>query len=124
MTRTLGDAAAEFGGAHARRLAVQYLTDRVGPWLEGRYTESVGRDLFAAASQLVYLCGWMVQDESGDDRHQGLAQRYYAHAFALAEEAGDAEPAATALRGMATQAIDLGPRGQAVALRLSERCVG
>ncbi|MGW4271780.1 tetratricopeptide repeat protein [Streptomyces seoulensis] len=123
MTRTLGDTAAEFGGAHARRMAVQYLTGNVGPWLEGRYTEATGRQLFAATSQLVHLCGWMVQDEGNDDHHQGLAQRYYAHAFALAEEAGDAELAATALRGMAVQAIDLGPRGRAVALRLSERCV-
>ncbi|QGV82827.1 tetratricopeptide repeat protein [Streptomyces ficellus] len=123
MTRTLGDTAAEYGGAHARRLAVQYLADNVGPWLNGRYTENTGRALFAAASELVHLCGWMVQDEGNDDHHQGLAQRYYAHAFALAEEAREPEPAATALRGMATQAIDLGPRGRAVALRLSEKCV-
>lgn len=123
MTRTFGDAAAEYGGAHVRQLAVQYLTTSVGPWLEGRYAEATGRDLYAATSELVHLCGWMAQDEGGDDHHQGLAQRYYAHAFALAEEAGAAELAATALRGMATQAIDLGPRGRAVALRLSERCV-
>ncbi|MEW2412625.1 tetratricopeptide repeat protein [Streptomyces sp. NPDC046866] len=123
MTRTLGDTAAEVGGAHARQLAVHYLTTTVGPWLDGRYTEATGRALFAATSQLVHLCGWMAQDAGGDDHHQGLAQRYYAHAFALAEEAGDAELSATALRGMATQAIDLGPRGRAVALRLSERCV-
>lgn len=123
MTRTFGDTAAEFGGAHARQLAVQYLTGNVGPWLGGRYTEATGRELFAATSQLVHLCGWMVQDEGNDDHHQGLAQRYYAHAFVLAEEAKDAELAATALRGMAIQAIDLGPRGRAVALRLSEKCV-
>ncbi|TQK51886.1 tetratricopeptide repeat protein [Streptomyces sp. SLBN-118] len=123
MTRTLGDTAAEFGGAHARQLAVQYLTGNVGPWLEGRYTEATGRELFAATSQLVHLCGWMVQDEGNDEQLQGLAQRYYAHAFALAEEAEDAELAATALRGMAMQAIDLGRRGRAVALRLSEKCV-
>ncbi|WP_406365569.1 tetratricopeptide repeat protein [Streptomyces sp. NBC_01546] len=123
MTRTFGDAAAEYGGAHVRQLAVRYLTSSVGPWLDGRYSEATGRGLYAATSELVHLCGWMAQDEGGDDHHQGLAQRYYAHAFALAEEAGAAELAATALRGMATQAIDLGPRGRAVALRLSERCV-
>jgi tetratricopeptide (TPR) repeat protein len=123
MTRALGDAAAESGGAHVRQSAVRYLTESVDTWLNGRYTEATGRALFAAASQLVHLCGWMAQDEGGDDHHQGLAQRYYAYAFALAEEAGDAEAAATALRGMAVQAIDLGARGRAVALRLSERCV-
>ncbi|WP_431043344.1 tetratricopeptide repeat protein [Streptomyces sp. P1-3] len=117
MTQRLGDAAAELGGGHARHLAVRYLTEDVGPWLEGTYTENTGRALFAASSQLVHLAGWMAQDEGND----GLAQRYYAHAYRLAAEAGDVELSATALRGLAVQAIDLGHR--AVALRISEKCV-
>ncbi|MEU0370860.1 tetratricopeptide repeat protein [Streptomyces sp. NPDC006283] len=119
MTKTLGDAAAELGGGHARHLAVRYLTEDVGPWLEGAYTERIGRALFAETSQLVHLAGWMAQDEG----NEGLAQRYYAHAYRLAAEAGESELAATALRGLAVQAIELGPRYHAVALRLSERCV-
>ncbi|MCZ4096097.1 tetratricopeptide repeat protein [Streptomyces sp. H39-C1] len=119
MSQVLGDAAAELGGGHARHLAVRYLIEDVGPWLNGNYTEKTGRDLFAATSQLVHLAGWMAQDEG----NQGMAQRYYAHAYRLAAEAGDPELSATALRGLAVQAIDLGPRFHAVALRLSERCV-
>ncbi|MGV9848266.1 tetratricopeptide repeat protein [Streptomyces sp. NPDC003442] len=119
MTKALGDTAAELGGGHARHLAVRYLTEDVGPWLNGTYTQPTGRDLFAVTSQLVHLAGWMAQDEG----NQGMAQRYYAHAYALAAEAGDAELSATALRGLAVQAIGLGPKFGAVALRLSETCV-
>lgn len=117
MTKVLGDAAAELGGGHARHLVVRYLTEDVAPWLNGSFTDSTGRELFAAASQLVHLAGWM----AGDEGNQGLAQRYYAHSYRLAAEAGDAELSATALRGMAVQAIDHGHR--AAAVRLSEECV-
>ncbi|MFJ4680848.1 tetratricopeptide repeat protein [Kitasatospora sp. NPDC088783] len=117
MTRSLGDAAAELGGGHARHLAVRYLHDDVSTWLDGTWTEAVGRELFAATAQLVHLAGWMAQDEG----NQGAAQEYYAHSFRLASEAGDAELAATALRGLAVQAIDLGFR--ATAVRVAEDCV-
>lgn len=121
MVKALGDSAAEFGGGHARHLAVRYLTDDVAPWLNGKYTEATGRELFAATSQLVHLAGWMAQDEGSAPEHQGRAQRYYAHAYRLAAEAGDPELSATALRGMAVQAIDLGYRAEAV--ELGEACV-
>lgn len=117
MVRALGDAAAELGGGHARHLAVRYLTEDVDRWLNGTWTEIIGRDLYAATSQLVHLAGWMAQDEG----NQGLAQQYYAHSYRLAAEAGEAELAATALRGLAVQATDLGYR--AAAVRLSEACV-
>ncbi|MFE5595079.1 tetratricopeptide repeat protein [Streptomyces sp. NPDC056549] len=119
MTKALGDTAAELGGGHARHLVVRYLTDDVDRWLNGTYTEATGRALYSATSQLVHLAGWMAQDEG----NQGMAQRYYGHAYALAAEAGDPELSATALRGLAVQAIDLGPKFGAVARRLSERCV-
>ncbi|WP_165953968.1 hypothetical protein [Streptomyces sp. 8K308] len=57
---------------------------------------------------------------AGDEGNQGLARRYYAHSYRLAAEAGDAELSATALWGMAVQAIDHGHRA---AVRLSEECV-
>ncbi|MBB4926210.1 tetratricopeptide repeat protein [Kitasatospora kifunensis] len=117
MSTSLGDAAAELGGGHARHLAVRYLHDDVAPWLDGTWTEAVGRELFAATAQLVHLAGWMAQDEGNQD----AAQQYYAHSFRLASEAGDPELAATALRGLAVQAIDLGFR--ATALRVAEDCV-
>ncbi|MEV7170014.1 hypothetical protein AB0O18_09990 [Streptomyces sp. NPDC093224] len=74
------------GGGHARHLAVRYLTQDVAPWLEGRFTEATGRDLFAATSQLVHLAGWMAQDEGDAPELRGLAQRCYAHSFRLAVE--------------------------------------
>ncbi|MFJ8478259.1 tetratricopeptide repeat protein [Kitasatospora sp. NPDC094011] len=117
MTKSLGDAAAELGGGHARHLAVRYLHDDVAPWLDGTWTVAVGRELFAATAQLVHLAGWMAQDEGNQD----AAQQYYAHSYRLASEAGNAELAATALRGLAVQAIDLGFRPTAV--RMAEECV-
>ncbi|MEU8139492.1 tetratricopeptide repeat protein [Streptodolium elevatio] len=117
MTKVLGDAAAEIGGGHARHLVVRYLTEDVSRWLSGTFSQATGRELFAATAQLVHLAGWM----AGDEGNHGLAQKYYAHSYRLANEAGDAELSATALRGMAVQAIDLGHR--AAAVRLSERCV-
>ncbi|MFE7314002.1 tetratricopeptide repeat protein [Streptomyces sp. NPDC057555] len=116
MTTALGDAASELGGGHARHLAVRYLIDDVKPWLDGAYTEKVGRELFAAASQLLQLIGWMARDAG----EQGLSQCYHVHSFKLAAEAGDNELAATALRGLADQAIDLGHVPAAV--RLAEAC--
>ncbi|MFJ6661272.1 tetratricopeptide repeat protein [Streptomyces sp. NPDC091377] len=116
MTTTLGDAASELGGGHARHLAVRYLTVDVKRWLHGRYTDTVGRELFAATSELVHLIGWMARDEG----NQGLSQRYNVHSYKLAAEAGENELAATALRGLADQAIDLGHIPTAV--RLAEAC--
>ncbi|MEU5427426.1 tetratricopeptide repeat protein [Streptomyces olivoreticuli] len=121
MVKALGDSAAELGGGHARHLAVRYLTDDVAPWLNGKYTEATGHELFAATSQLVHLAGWMAQDEGNDPEHQGRAQQYYAHAYRLAAEAHDPELSATALRGLAVQATDLGFRAEAV--QLGEACV-
>lgn len=116
MTTTLGNAASELGGGHARHLAVRYLTMDVKRWLDGRYTEKVGRELFAATSELVHLIGWMARDEG----NQGLSQQYHLHSYRLASEAGENELAATALRGLADQAIDLGHIPTAV--QLAEAC--
>lgn len=117
MIKTLGDAASELGGGHARHLTVRYLTEDVQRWLDGSYTEAVGRELFAATAELVHLAGWMAKDEG----NEGLAQRYYVHSFRLAAEAGEHEAAATALRGLAEQAIDLGHLASGI--RLAEGCV-
>ncbi|MEU3633032.1 tetratricopeptide repeat protein [Streptomyces fradiae] len=116
MTTTLGDAASELGGGHVRHLAVRYLTVDVKRWLDGRYTDRVGRELFAATSELVHLIGWMARDEG----NQGLSQKYHLHSYRLAAEAGENELAATALRGLADQAIELGHIPTAV--RLAEAC--
>ncbi|QDY81220.1 tetratricopeptide repeat protein [Streptomyces qinzhouensis] len=119
MVQVLGDSSAEYGGGHVRHLAISYLTDNVGPWLEGRYTEAVGRELYAATSRLAHLIGWMSQDQD----HEAAARHYYVHAYRLAGEAGEPEIAATALRGLAVQAMEIGPRQYARALALAEKCV-
>ncbi|MFI0219079.1 tetratricopeptide repeat protein [Streptomyces lydicus] len=121
MVKTLGDSASDLGGGHARHLAVRYLTQNVAPWLDGRFTEATGRELFAATSQLVHLAGWMAQDEGETPELRRLAQSFYARSFRLAAEAGDRELSATALRGLAVQCVDLGYRAEAV--QLSEACV-
>jgi transcriptional regulator with XRE-family HTH domain len=117
MYKILGDTASELGGGHARHLVVRYLTDDVARWLGGTFTEQTGKQLYSAASQLTHLAGWMAQDEG----LHGLAQQYYGHAFRLAEEADEPDLAATALRGLAAQAMDL--RHHAAAVRFADACV-
>ncbi|RLK57958.1 hypothetical protein CLV68_4048 [Actinokineospora cianjurensis] len=110
MTTALGDTASELGGAHARHLVVRYLVDDVGRWLDGTYSEAVGRELVTATAELVHLAGWMARDAG----ETGIAQRYYLHSYRLANEAGAPEVAATSLRGLADQALDLGYKGMAL----------
>ncbi|WP_197363586.1 tetratricopeptide repeat protein, partial [Streptomyces clavuligerus] len=119
MVTVLGDSSAEYGGGHARHLAVSYLTHNVGPWLNGRYTETTGRGLYAATSRLAHLIGWMSQDED----NEAAARDYYVHAWRLAEEAGDAELAAIALRGLTVLAVGQGPRRSGRALALAHKCM-
>ncbi|MFE7131395.1 tetratricopeptide repeat protein [Streptomyces sp. NPDC057638] len=123
MVKVLGDSAAEYGGGHVRHLAIGYLTHNVGPWLEGRYTETTGRQLYAATSRLSHLIGWMSHDHTDTSGTTATARAYYTHAYRLADEADDPELAATALRGLAVQAMDLGPRHHPTALALAEKCV-
>lgn len=59
MTTELGDAASETGDGHARHLVVRYLTIDVQRWLDGKYTDPVGRELFASTSRLIQLIGWI-----------------------------------------------------------------
>jgi tetratricopeptide (TPR) repeat protein len=116
MTTELGNAASETGGGQVRHLAMGYLRTDVRRWLAGRYTNPVGRELFAATSQLLQLIGWMARDEGID----GLSRRCHLRSFRLAAAVGENELAATALRGLADQAIGLGH--MAVAVRLAEAC--
>ena len=81
-----------------------------------RQLVKTGRDLFAATSELVHLIGWMARDEG----NQGPSHKYHLHSYQLAAEAGENELAATALRGLADQAIDLGHITTAV--RLAQAC--
>ncbi|MFC9798032.1 Tat pathway signal protein [Streptomyces bacillaris] len=102
-----------WGGAGGRAPLVQYLCTDLATYLGGSFPdERVRRDLFAAAAELTYLCGWMSFDAS----HHGAAQKYYTLAVRLAAEADDAPLAGHILRAMAHQAVDLGHVKQAVDL--------
>jgi hypothetical protein len=93
-----------FGGGRARPTVVRYLHDEVAPLLrEGRYSESVGRELFTAAAELTRLAGWMAYDL---EQH-GLAQRYLIQALRLAREADDHGLGGEILAGMSHQAVYL-----------------
>src|SRR5215831_5653719 len=102
-----------FGGARARSTVVRYLHDEVGPLLhDGRYSETVGRELFTAAAELTRLAGWMAYDL---EQH-GLAQRYLIQALRLAREAEDQAFGGEILAGMSHQAVYVGRADDALDL--------
>jgi hypothetical protein len=93
-----------FSGGRARATVVRYLHDEVGPLLhDGRYSETVGRELFSAAAELTRLAGWMAYDL---EQH-GLAQRYLIQALRLAREADNYALGGEILAGMSHQAVYL-----------------
>lgn len=93
-----------FGGDHARQSVIQYLSREVSPLLTGRYTEAVGRALFATVAEATLLAGWM----SYDAGHHGLAQRYFLQALRLAQDGDDRRLAGSVLSAMSHQATFLG----------------
>jgi tetratricopeptide (TPR) repeat protein len=101
------------GGGHARTAVAQYLTTDVSAFLNAAFPDrTVRQDLFSAASELAYLCGWMAFDNS----EHAIAQHYFAVALKLAAEADDPPMAGHILRAMAHQAVDLGHHTQALEL--------
>ncbi|MEV4383560.1 hypothetical protein [Streptosporangium sp. NPDC049644] len=108
------------GGGYALSWLEQYLTIEVDPLLQGRYSDSVGRELFNVSAALTDMAGWMAMDAG----HQGLAQRYYIQAAALAKHSGDTAYGAYVLGNMATQALFLGETRTAVRLARSARDTG
>jgi hypothetical protein len=93
------------GGGHARTAVVQYLTSDVASYLRGVYADNrVRQEMFAAASELAYLSGWMAFDNT----EHPTAQAYFTLAVKLAAEADDPPMAGHVLRAMAHQAVDLG----------------
>ncbi len=93
-----------FGGGHARHALIQYLADDVERLLLGRYTDSVGRELFCAAAEATRLAAWMSYDSGA----HGLAQRYFVQALGLAEAGTDRLLAGSILDAMSHQATFLG----------------
>lgn len=103
MTERIADILDELGGGHARPMAAAFLVNTVAPYLRADGTEAVKKSMLAAASDLVYLTGWMAMYEKA----HGLGQRYYVQALDLAGAAEDRVTYCRTLRGMALQAANL-----------------
>ncbi|WP_200301389.1 hypothetical protein [Streptomyces adelaidensis] len=103
MTERIADFLDELGGGHARPMAAAFLVNTVAPYLRADASEAVKKDMMAAASDLVYLTGWMAMYEKA----HGLGQRYYTQALELAGAAEDHVTYCRTLRGMSLQAANL-----------------
>ncbi|MEU6389935.1 hypothetical protein [Streptomyces sp. NPDC046939] len=108
-TARIADILDEDGAGHARPMAAAYLVNTVSPWLRAQAATDVASSMRAAASDLVYLTGWMAMYEAD----HAAAQRWYLKALALADEAGDHVTYCRTLRGMSLQMTSLrkGSRG-------------
>ncbi|UGY92897.1 hypothetical protein [Streptomyces gobiensis] len=104
MTERVADILDELGGGHARPMAAAFLVNTVAPYLKASASETVRKDMLSAASDLVYLSGWMAMYE----REHGLGQNYYLKALTLAGAAEDHITYCRTLRGMSLQASNLG----------------
>lgn len=103
MTERIADILDELGGGHARPMAAAFLVNTVAPYLRAGASEAVKKSILSAASDLVYLTGWMAMYE----RAHGLGQRYYVQALELAGAAEDHVTYCRTLRGMSLQAANL-----------------
>lgn len=112
MTATFAELDNRLGGGRVRTAVVQFLHNEVSSLLCGTYSETMGKELFAATAELTKLAGWMAYD---DERH-GLAQRYLIQALRLAETADDHALSAEILAAMSHQATYVGRPSDAVDL--------
>ncbi|MEU1120693.1 MULTISPECIES: hypothetical protein [unclassified Streptomyces] len=102
-TTRIADILDEDGAGHARPMAAAYLVNTVGPWLRAQASGDVAAGIRAAASDLVYLTGWMAMYE----KDHAAAQRWYLKALDLADEAQDHVTFCRTLRGMSLQMTSL-----------------
>jgi hypothetical protein len=112
MCSAFADADRRLGGGHARRALICYADDVATPLLAGRYTDQIGRQLFAAVARLCDIAGFMCFD-SGD---QGLGQKYFITALRMAKTSGDQALGAHILTDMSMQAQHQRHAHEAVAL--------
>jgi hypothetical protein len=106
------------GGGHAFTWLADYLDREVTPLLAGQYNAPVGRELFAAASSLTELGGWMAYDQG---KSHGLAQRFFIQALSLARQSGDRAYSAHIVSNLATQALFLDHGTEAARLARAAR---
>lgn len=83
------------------RSQASYVTDLLK---NGRYTDSVGRDLYGMLAELLRLAGWL----SFDAGRHGQAQRFFVAGLRSAHTAGDRALGANILGFMSCQAKDIG----------------
>lgn len=89
------------GGGYARTQLAAYLEQTVVPLLRSNDPETAsGRELYAAASEQLYLLGWMAFDNG----EHAIAQRYLIQSLRLAEAAKNVELGAHILAGLSDQA--------------------
>jgi tetratricopeptide (TPR) repeat protein len=112
MTDKVSELDDMFGGRHARPMAAAFLVNTVAPHLRADASDDVRKAMLSAASDLLYLTGYMAVDEG----LHGPAQRYYVKALELAGAADDHLTYCTTLRGMSPQAVDLGHNAHALRL--------
>ncbi|WP_369384004.1 tetratricopeptide repeat protein [Streptomyces sp. cg36] len=112
MTERVSELDDQFGGRHARPMAASFMVNTVAAYLRADAPENVRQAMLSAASDLLYLTGYMAVDEG----LHGPAQRYYVKALELAGAAEDHLTYCTTLRGMSVQAVDLGHGAKAMEL--------
>jgi hypothetical protein len=117
MCAAFADADRRLGGGHARRTLICYADEVAAPLLAGRYTDRIGRELFAAAARLCDIAGFMCFDSDC----QGLGQQYFITALRMAKTSGDQALGAHILTDMSMQAQHEGYAHEAVAL--ADACV-
>lgn len=89
------------GGGHARLQLAAYLEQVVVPLLRDNDPDTdSGQALYAAASEQLYLLGWMAFDNS----ERAIAQRYLIQSLRLAEASANIELGAHVLAGLSDQA--------------------
>ncbi|MFH9672883.1 sporulation protein [Streptomyces sp. NPDC017405] len=90
----------KFGGGNWKTSSVTHcLETKAAPLLQGRYSQAVGRHLFAATAELSRVVGWAAFDVG---QHE-VAQNRFVQALSLARAAGDIETGCYVLATMALQ---------------------
>lgn len=107
-----------YGGGHARQALIQYLRDDGRRLLRGRFPEQVGKALYPAVAEATLLAAWMSYDSAPTN---GLAQRYFVQALALAQAGNDRLLGASILDAMSHQATFVGRYREAANLARAAR---
>ncbi|MGV9789023.1 tetratricopeptide repeat protein [Streptomyces sp. NPDC003435] len=91
-----------FGGGNWKSSSVtECLRLRAAPLLTGTYTETIGKELFSATSELARVAAWAAFDSGRHDE----AQRHFIQALRLARASGEVQTGAYVLTTMALQTM-------------------